>query len=109
LRLSDAIYVLDILNELMAVLRFNLCQEHMEVSQSADFNIINIILQESFHSGNQISLGYFRSQDSCQFVYRASKSFLNASIIEFSELQIDLSELIPPLSAESIYKCGEIE
>jgi hypothetical protein len=93
----------------MAVLRLYLCQEHMQVSQSANFNIINIILQESFHGRNQISLGYFRSQDSCQLVNRASKSLLNASIIEFSELQIDLSKLIPPLTAESIYKCGEIE
>lgn len=93
----------------MAVLRLNLCQEHMQVSQSANFNIINIILQESFHSGNQISLGDFRPQYSCQLVYRASKSLLNATIIEFSELQVDLSKLVPPLSAEGIYKCGEIE
>lgn len=40
---------------------------------------------------------------------RASKSFLDATIIELSKLMIDLSEFIPPLSAEGINKCGEIE
>ena len=40
---------------------------------------------------------------------RASESFLDAAVIEFSELMIDLSELVPPLPAQSVYESGEIE
>jgi len=61
LRLSDTVYILDILNELMTVLRLYLSQEHMQISQGANLDIINIILQKSFHDGNQIGLCDFGS------------------------------------------------
>ena len=61
LRLSHTVNVLDILNELVTVLGLYLSQEYMQVSQSSDLNIINIIFQESFHDWNQISFGDFRS------------------------------------------------
>ena len=56
---SDSVDILYVFNELMAVFGLYFSQEYVEVSQRANLNIIDIVLQESLHDGNQVCLSDF--------------------------------------------------
>ena len=51
LRFGHSLLVLEIFNELVAVLWLHFCQENVQVLKCSQSNLINWVLKESFHYG----------------------------------------------------------
>ena len=87
----------------------DLGQEHMKVSQSADSDLVQGVLQEPLHYRYKVVLGYFRAEDASELVDRVRECLFNAAVVELGKFDVDLTEDVPVILPKGVDKGREVE